>query len=195
MPGNYQHNPDPALAKLLHTVTQEGWGNDSAGDVQEDGFAASLLLVDPAEQQELTDTFDQPVPAGNFIVHQDRQGVVTVNQYRPRSTPAGRSPRWRPAPVRARRTPPSCRPGRWAPGTRWGSAGGSSARPATWTRRWGCCGRRWTPTRSGPTSGSSQTTATPTGWTPTSHERPACGNEPAWRSARPRRRDGLDAAR
>jgi len=81
VPGNYQHNPDPALAELLHTVTLEGWGNDSVGDVEEDGFAASLLLVDPAEQQELTDAFDQPVPAGNFIVHQDQQGVVTIDQY------------------------------------------------------------------------------------------------------------------
>jgi hypothetical protein len=81
VPGNYQHNPDPALAELLHTVTLEGWGNDSVGDVEEDGFAASLLLVDPAEQQELTDAFDQPVPAGNFIVHEDQQGVVTLDQY------------------------------------------------------------------------------------------------------------------
>jgi hypothetical protein len=81
VPGKYQHNPDPALAELLYTVTQEGWGNDRVGDVEEDGFAASLLLVEPAEQQELTDAFDQPVPAGNFIVHEDRQGVVTVDQY------------------------------------------------------------------------------------------------------------------
>jgi hypothetical protein len=81
VPGNYQHNPDPALAELLHTVTLQGWGNDGVGDVEEDGFAASLLLVDPAEQQELTDAFDQPVPAGNFIVHQDQQGVVTIDQY------------------------------------------------------------------------------------------------------------------
>jgi hypothetical protein len=84
MPSNYQHNSDPALAELLHTVCLEGWGNDSVGDLQEDGFAASLLLIEPAEQQELADAFDQPVPAGNFIVHQDRQGVVTVDQY---STP------------------------------------------------------------------------------------------------------------
>ena len=81
MPGNYQYNPDPALAKLLHTVCLQGWGNDSVGDLEEDGFAASLLLVDPAEQQELADAFDQPVPAGNFVVRQDRQGVVTVDQY------------------------------------------------------------------------------------------------------------------
>jgi hypothetical protein len=112
MPGNYQYNPDPALAKLLHTVCLKGWANDSVGDVEEDGFAASLLLIDPAEQQELADAFDQPVPAGNFIVHQDQQGVVTVDQYRPHSTPAGPSPCWRPAPVRARRTPPSPQPGR-----------------------------------------------------------------------------------
>jgi hypothetical protein len=79
--GNYQHNPDPALAELLHTVCLQGWSNDSVGDLEEDSFAASLLLVDPAEQQELTDAFDQPVPAGNFIVHQDRQGMITVDQY------------------------------------------------------------------------------------------------------------------
>jgi hypothetical protein len=81
MPGNYQHNPDPALAELLHTVCLQGWGNDSVGDLEEDGFAASLLLIEPAERQELTDAFDQPVPPGNFIVHQDQQGIVTVDQY------------------------------------------------------------------------------------------------------------------
>jgi hypothetical protein len=81
MPGNYQHNPDSALAELLHTVCLEGWGNDSVGDLDEDGFAASLLLIEPAGQQELTDAFEQPVSAGNFVVHQDRQGVVTVDQY------------------------------------------------------------------------------------------------------------------
>jgi modification methylase len=80
VPGSYQHNPDPALAELLHTVCLEGWGNDSVGDLEEDGLAASLLLVEPAEQQELTDAFDQPVPAGNFIIHQDELGVVTVDQ-------------------------------------------------------------------------------------------------------------------
>jgi hypothetical protein len=81
VPGNYQHNPDPALAELLHTITLEGWGNDSVGDVEEDGFAASLLLIDPAEQQELADAFDQPVPTGNFVITEDRQDVVTVDQY------------------------------------------------------------------------------------------------------------------
>jgi hypothetical protein len=81
VPGNYRHNPDPALAELLHTVCVEGWGNDSVGDLEEDGFAASLLLVDPAEQEELADAFDQPVPVGNFVVHQVRQGMVTVDQY------------------------------------------------------------------------------------------------------------------
>jgi hypothetical protein len=81
VPGNYQYNPDPALAQLLHTITLEGWGNDSVGDLEEDGFAASLLLIEPAEQPELADAFDQPVPAGNFVVHQDQQGVVTVEQY------------------------------------------------------------------------------------------------------------------
>jgi hypothetical protein len=81
VPGNYQHNPDPTLAELLHTVCLEGWGNESVGDLEEDGFAASLLLIERGEQQELTDAFDQPVPVGNFIIRQDRYGVVTVDQY------------------------------------------------------------------------------------------------------------------
>jgi hypothetical protein len=45
--------PDPHLAELLHRVTAEGWGNDSVGDLDQDGFHASLLIVEPAEQQEL----------------------------------------------------------------------------------------------------------------------------------------------
>jgi hypothetical protein len=50
------------------------------GDVEEDGFGQPAPGR-PAEQQELTDAFDQPVPAGDFIVHQDQQGVITVDQY------------------------------------------------------------------------------------------------------------------
>lgn len=64
MPGRYQHNPDPALAALLHQVVLDGWGNDSVGDLEEDGVHASLLIVEPAEQQELTDAFDQAIPIG-----------------------------------------------------------------------------------------------------------------------------------
>jgi hypothetical protein len=47
VPGRYAHNPDPELAELLHQVTLEGWGNDSCGDVDQDGFHATLLIVDP----------------------------------------------------------------------------------------------------------------------------------------------------
>jgi hypothetical protein len=64
VPGRYGHNPDPQLAELLHQVTLEGWGNDSVGDVDQDGFYASLLIVEPAEQSELTDAFDQTIPSG-----------------------------------------------------------------------------------------------------------------------------------
>jgi hypothetical protein len=84
VPGRYGHNPDPQLAELLHQVTLEGWGNDSVGDVDQDGFYASLLIVEPAEQSELTDAFGQTIPVGNWIVTEDQQGFVTLDQY---STP------------------------------------------------------------------------------------------------------------
>jgi hypothetical protein len=81
VPGRYGHNPDPQLAELLHQVTLDGWGNDSVGDVDQDGFYASLLIVEPAEQSELTDAFDQTIPVGNWIVTEDQQGFVTLDQY------------------------------------------------------------------------------------------------------------------
>ena len=81
MPGRYRHNPDPQLAELLHQITLEGWGNDSAGDLDQDGFQASLLIVEPAEQSELTDAFDREVPVGNWVLTEDEQGFVTVDQY------------------------------------------------------------------------------------------------------------------
>jgi len=49
VPGQYEHNRDPHLAELLHHVTEEGWGNDSVGDLEEDGFPAGLLIIEPAE--------------------------------------------------------------------------------------------------------------------------------------------------
>jgi hypothetical protein len=83
-PGRYAHNRDPELAELLHQVTLEGWGNDSWGDVIQDGFHASLLIVEPAEQPELTDAFDQAIPVGNWILTEDELGFVSLTQY---STP------------------------------------------------------------------------------------------------------------
>jgi hypothetical protein len=81
VPGRHAHNPDPQLAKLLHHVTEQGWGNDSVGDLDQDGFHASLLIVEPTEQHELTEAFDRAIPAGNWILAQDQQGFVTVDQY------------------------------------------------------------------------------------------------------------------
>jgi hypothetical protein len=81
VPGRYEHNRDPQLAELLHHVTEEGWGNDSIGDLDEDGFHTSLLIVEPAEQQELTEAFERNIPAGNWIFTQDQQGFVTLDQY------------------------------------------------------------------------------------------------------------------
>jgi hypothetical protein len=81
VPGRYEHNPDPRLAELLHQVTEEGWGNDSVGDLDEDGFHASLVIVEPAERQELSEAFDRAVPAGNWVLTEDQQGFVTVDQY------------------------------------------------------------------------------------------------------------------
>jgi hypothetical protein len=81
VPGRYAHNRDPQLAALLHHVTEEGWGNDSVGDLDEDGFHASLLIVEPAEQQELTEAFDRDIPAGSWILTEDPHGFVTVDPY------------------------------------------------------------------------------------------------------------------
>ncbi len=81
MPGRYAHNRDPQLAELLHEVTAEGWGNDSVGDLAEDGFHASLLIIEPAERQELSEAFDRDIPAGSWIVTEDQQGFVVVDQY------------------------------------------------------------------------------------------------------------------
>jgi hypothetical protein len=81
VPGRYEHNHDPQLAELLHHVTEQGWGNDSVGDLDQDGFHASLLLIQPAEQQELTDAFDRAIPAGSWILTEDQQGFVILEQY------------------------------------------------------------------------------------------------------------------
>jgi hypothetical protein len=81
VPGRYAHNRDPQLAELLHHVTEQGWGNDSVDDLPEDGFHASLLIVEPAERQELTEAFDRDIPAGNWILTEDQHGFVTLDQY------------------------------------------------------------------------------------------------------------------
>lgn len=81
MPSRYEHNRDPRLAELLHQVTEEGWGNDSVGDLDQDRIHASLLIIEAAEQQELTEAFDRDIPAGNWILTQDQHGLVTVEQY------------------------------------------------------------------------------------------------------------------
>jgi hypothetical protein len=81
MPGRYAHNRDPHLAELLHHVTEQGWGNDSVGDLDQDGFHASLLIVEPAEQQELSEAFDRDIPVGNWVLTQDPHGFVTLDQY------------------------------------------------------------------------------------------------------------------
>ena len=81
MLGRYEHNSDPRLAMLLHEVTEQGWGNDSVGDLDKDGFHASLLIVEPAERQELTEAFNRDIPAGNWILTEDQQGLVTMDQY------------------------------------------------------------------------------------------------------------------
>jgi excisionase family DNA binding protein len=81
MAGRYAHNPDPQLAELLHQVSLDGWANDSTGDVTQDSVHASLLIVEPAEQQELTYAFDQAIPPGNWVLVEDEQGFVTLDEY------------------------------------------------------------------------------------------------------------------
>jgi hypothetical protein len=81
VPGRYSHNRDPELAELLHQVTLDGWANDSTGDLDQDGFHASLVIVEPAEQHELTDAFDHPIPAGSWLPLEDEHGFVTLKHY------------------------------------------------------------------------------------------------------------------
>ena len=42
---------------------------------------ASLLIVKPTEQQELPEAFNRDLPAGNWILIQDQQGLVILDQY------------------------------------------------------------------------------------------------------------------
>jgi hypothetical protein len=82
MPGYYQHNPDPARAELLHQLAEQGWGNDSIDtDAEEAGYQATLLLIEPDEQQELSEAFDREVPPGNFLLTRDPHGAVTLHEY------------------------------------------------------------------------------------------------------------------
>ena len=37
--------------------------------------------MEPAERQELTEAFDHDIPAGNWILTEDQQGFVTMDQY------------------------------------------------------------------------------------------------------------------
>jgi hypothetical protein len=81
MPGNYQHNPDPARAEVLHQLAEHGWGNDSLDDAEDAGYQATLVLIEPAEQQELSEAFDRDVPTGSFLVTRDPHGAVTLHEY------------------------------------------------------------------------------------------------------------------
>jgi hypothetical protein len=81
MPGYYHHNPDPALAELMHLVAQEGWGNESIDPDTGDGYEATLVVIEPAERHELSEAFDRDIPAGNFLVTRDPHGVVTLHEY------------------------------------------------------------------------------------------------------------------
>jgi hypothetical protein len=81
MPGYYHHNPDPARAELLHLVAQEGWGNESLSGADEAGFEATLVVIEPAEQQEVSQAFDRDIPAGSFLVTRDPHGAVTLHEY------------------------------------------------------------------------------------------------------------------
>jgi hypothetical protein len=76
---------------LLHEVTEQGWGNDSVGDLDEDGFHASLLIVEPAERQELTEAFDRDIPAGNWILTEDSRAWSPWTSIRRRTRPGAPS--------------------------------------------------------------------------------------------------------
>jgi hypothetical protein len=135
VPGRYEHNRDLQPAALLHQVTLEGWGNESTGDVDQDGFHASLLIVEPAEQSEITDAFDQPIPAGNWVLTQDEQGFVTLNQHPTPMRPAKPSPGSRTTAAARVTTRPSHEPSprsAAASPTRTAPASGRAHASATW---------------------------------------------------------------
>jgi hypothetical protein len=81
MPGYYQHNPDPARAELLHLLAREGWGNQSIDPGADDSYAATLVVIEPAERHELSEAFDRDIPTGNFLVTRDPHGTVTLHEY------------------------------------------------------------------------------------------------------------------
>jgi hypothetical protein len=148
-PGRYEHNRDPQLAELVHEVTEQGWGNDSAGNLDEDGFHASLLIVEPADQQELTEAFDRAIPVGNWILTQDPRASSPSTSTQRRRRPGTPSTICPTTAALARRTASSPRRGRSATGTRSRWAGPSSATLTTWTRRPRYCERQWMPTATG----------------------------------------------
>jgi hypothetical protein len=150
VPGRYEHNRDPQLAALLHHVTEEGWGNDSVGDLDEDGFHASLLVVEPPSGRSSPRRSTVPSrPATGSLPRISRALSPSSNtrHRRPPGTPSTTYPTTET--VGRRRRPPSPRPGRSAAGTRSRWPGPSSATPTTWTRRARCCRRQWTPTATG----------------------------------------------
>src|SRR5881392_3698312 len=81
MPSYYHHNPDPAQAALVHLVAQEGWGNESIDTGADDGYEATLVVIEPAERHELSEAFDRDIPSGNFLVTRDPHGTVTLHEY------------------------------------------------------------------------------------------------------------------
>jgi hypothetical protein len=81
MPAYFAHNHDPARAELLHHIAQQGWGNESVGDTGDAGYEATLVLIEPAEQQEISEAFDHQIPSGNFLVTRDPHGAVTLHEY------------------------------------------------------------------------------------------------------------------
>jgi len=75
MPGKFEACDDQLLAQGLYQHVQDGWINDQAGSVSENGVWIGLL-----ESVPFTD--DNPDDGcHSYIVHEDDQGFFTYKEY------------------------------------------------------------------------------------------------------------------
>jgi hypothetical protein len=77
-----------ARDELLHRMTAEMWGNQSSGDVAAPTGAFSLITISDTEKAECAAAFADdltelsvPMPTGAFLVREDSQGFVTVDEH------------------------------------------------------------------------------------------------------------------
>lgn len=96
MPGKYDSKRDEAL----HRLSLEGWANKSSGDVEAPSGFYARISVDASELEALHDVLSSDFEVGDldlndlighFLVIEDNQGFVTVEQYTDAPTSGGLS--------------------------------------------------------------------------------------------------------